>query len=313
MMLSRIAESLFWLGRYIERAEDTSRILEVHLQQRVEDLSVTEELSARSLFRSMGFEDLMAEADVIGDDLVLRTFCYDPDSPASIVSAMANGRENARRIRETISVELWESINTSYLAITGRQFRHLRPFVAFREVRERCAVIFGTANQTMIHDESWNFLRLGRAIERADMTARLVSVAAVNPNSQVGWSNALRACGAHHAYVRAFGGEAVGNESAAFLMLHHQFPRSLVYTLTEAENALRELHAKRRTMLIDDPAALLLGRARSQLEYQASASLLTDLGERMVGLQEACADASEAVSKRYFEGATADQWFGGSE
>lgn len=313
MMLSRIAESLFWLGRYIERAEDTSRILEVQLQQRVEDLSITEHIAGYSLFRAMGHESLLEPDCTITDQMVMETFCYDPCSPASIVMNLANGRENARRIRETISVELWESINTSYHAITGPSFRRLRPFVAFREVRERCQVIFGTANQTMIHDESWNFLRLGRAIERADMTARLVSVAAVNPESQVGWSNALRACGAHHAYVRAFGGDAVGTESAAFLLLHHQFPRSLVYTLTEAEDALRELHAKRRTMLVEDPAALLLGRARSDLEYQPAGALLTDLGERMVRIQEACGAASAAVSKRYFEGATAEEWFGGIE
>lgn len=313
MILSRIAESLFWLGRYIERAESTSRVLEVHLQQLVEDLSVDQDASAISLFTAMGVERNINFEPGRSNELVMSEFCYNPESSSSIVSALANGRENARRIRETISVELWESINTSYLSITGPSFRLLRPMVAFRQVRERCAVIFGTADQTMIHDEGWNLLRLGRQIERVDMTARLISVAAVNPNSQVGWSNALRACGAHHAYVRAFGGDAVGGESAAFLLLHHQFPRSIVFSLQEAEAALRELHGKRRTMLVEDPAAMLLGRARSDLEYQPSSDLLTDLGERMVRLQEACADAAAAVSKRYFEGANADLWFGGNE
>lgn len=310
MMLSRIAENLFWLGRYVERAEYTSRILEVHMQLLVDDLSADERASARALFVAMGTEDELAEAPLDAVQ-VLDAFCYDPGSPGSIVAAMANGRENARRIRETISVELWESINTTYHAITGRAFRSLRPMVAFREVRERATVIFGIADHTMIHDDGWNFLYLGRMLERVDMTARLISVAAVNTISQVNWSNALRACGAHHAYVRAFGGDAVGAESAAFLLLHHQFPRSVVYALTEAEEALRELHATPRTMLIEDPAALLLGRAHSDIEYQDHDEVLDHLGERMARLQESCAAASDAIKERYFDGSDAEQWYGG--
>ncbi len=315
MMLSRIAENLFWLGRYIERAEYTSRILEVNIQLLVDDLSADQKASAKALFVAMGNDEmserLLPQGPPTGTDAVLDAFCYDPDSPVSIVAAMANGRENARRIRETISVELWESINTTYHAITGPTFRSLRPMVAFREVRERATVVFGTADHTMIHDDGWNFLYLGRMLERVDMTARLISVAAVNPLSPVGWSNALRACGAHHAYVRAFGGDAVGAESAAFLLLHHQFPRSVVYAMSEAEFALDQLHAKPRTMLVEDPAALLLGRALSDIEYQDHDQLLDHLGERMVTLQEACAAASDAIRERYFEGANAEQWYGG--
>ena len=120
-MLSRIAESMFWIGRYVERAEDTARILDVQTQLILEDATIDEEATCRALLSIMGIED--APDDRVDIALVLDMLCYDPSSPASIASALAAARESARRARETLSVPMWEAINTTYRAIPSGQFQ----------------------------------------------------------------------------------------------------------------------------------------------------------------------------------------------
>ncbi|MDR1833651.1 MAG: alpha-E domain-containing protein, partial [Propionibacteriaceae bacterium] len=225
-MLSRIAESLFWIGRYLERAEDTCRIVEVHLQLLLEDPSVNQEEAAATLLTVMG-SPVVETPDT---NEVLRALCYDEDSPCSIASALGGAREAARRARETVSIEMWEAINTTWNSVKGGRLPRMRPASAFKHVRERCAVISGTADQTMSHDEGWHFLTLGRSVERVDMTARMISTAAVS-SGQSAWNNVLRGCGADHAFIRTYGGVTTDRDAAEFLLLDRLFPRSLVYTL----------------------------------------------------------------------------------
>lgn len=306
-MLSRIAESLFWIGRYVERAEDTCRILDVHLQRSVEDPTVDPALTAESLFTAMGLDGEVP----VDDRGVLSRLCYSPDWDSSIVSALAGAREAARRARETVSVEMWEGINTTYHEVTSGSFPRLRPLLAFRMVRERCAVISGLADQTMIHDEGWQFLQLGRSIERVDMTSRLISMAAVTVDSSIAWNNVLRGCGAHHAFIRAYGGDPLPRDAAGFLLLDRMFPRSVWSSLTSALDALEALSPGAVRVSITNKAALLLGQARAELEYRAPDDLLVDIAERMVALQEVCAEASDAVRTEYFEGSNARHWHQG--
>lgn len=190
-MLSRIAESLYWIGRYLERAEDTSRLLDVQLHLSVEDPVIDARASADRLLTVMGID----HEGPASEDLVLRRLCHDPDSPASIVSALKGARESARRSRETVSTEMWEAINTTWYAVQRGELAKVRPALAFRWVRERCAVITATADGTMSHDQGWYFLVLGRSLERIDMTARLAASAATGP-AATAWSSTLRACGA---------------------------------------------------------------------------------------------------------------------
>ena len=180
-MLSRIAESLFWIGRYVERAEDTARILDVQTQLILEDPGVDEETTCRSLLSIMGVD--FDEDDPIDTAEVMRVLAYDTTSTASIAATMAAARESARRARETLSTSMWEAMNTTYRAIPSGHFRSMRPPVAFRWVRDRAAQINGIAEATMTRDEGYQFLVLGRSIERADMTSRLVATAAITSGS----------------------------------------------------------------------------------------------------------------------------------
>jgi uncharacterized alpha-E superfamily protein len=307
MMLSRIAESLFWIGRYLERAEDTCRIVEMHQQLLADDPSVDPDDAAATLLVVMGapVAASAAEADV------LRPLIYDTSSPASVAVALTGAREAARRARETVSSEVWEAINTTWNSVKGGRLQRMRATAAFRLVRERCAVITGTADQTMSHDEGWLFLTLGRSIERVDMTARLITIA-LAISTQGAWNNVLRGCGAHHAFVRSYGGVTTPREAAEFVLLDRQFPRSVVHNLRGAEVALRQLDLAASTRGYEDEATRLLGTARSSLEYRDPARVLDDLGLRMAELQRTCNQVSEALTERYFSGVTVANWSGGS-
>ena len=175
-MLSRIAESLFWIGRYVERADDTARILDVHTQRLVEDPWIDERRACANLLALMGSPTPRGTrptpSGVLG-----ATLAFDRSSPSSIVGALSAARENARGAREVLSAEIWESLNVTHNALPQQRTmaRRYGPHSLFRFVRERSAMVFGLADATMSRDESWLFLILGRSIERVDMTSRIIS------------------------------------------------------------------------------------------------------------------------------------------
>lgn len=305
-MLSRIAESLYWIGRYIERAEDTARLLDVHLYLGVEDPLADPVAAGRLLLSVMGAPTPESEPP----DVLFR-LCYDVESPSSILAALRGARESARRSRETVPAEMWESINTTWHSVQHGQLSAMRPANAFRWVRERCAVIASTADTTMAHDQGWQFLCLGRSLERIDMTARLVEAAALTSSSSA-WSTALRSTGAHHAFVQSTSDQDSETEAVAFLLLDRLFPRSLLFTLDTAIDALSVLDTGITRTPLDSEAGRLIGQARAELEFRRPDKLLDDLPERMTNLQKVCSAADAAIARRYFEGAVAPEWHEGA-
>jgi len=305
-MLSRIAESLFWIGRYVERADNTARILDVQTQLLLEDASVDASQTCRDLLSSMGIDDL---ADPITVDRTLRLLAYDTTSPTSIAATLTAAREAARGARETLTVPLWEVINTTWRPIPAGHFESLRPPYVFSWVRERAALVLGTADATMTRDEGWQFLVLGRSLERADMTSRLVATTALAGGAEQ-WASALRATGAYDAFVRAYRGVETERTAAEFLLLDRLFPRSVVSALERAEQALDNLGGDVRRTGFQDEAHRLVGRVRTELEYRSLADLVADLPAEMERLQRTCAAATDAISRRYFAGAEAMAWKG---
>jgi uncharacterized alpha-E superfamily protein len=306
MMLSRIADSLFWTSRYLERAEDTSRILEVHLLQVTEDPTLDEEVAARNLLAVMGQEtDDVAQGRPFDAKLVMDLLCYDPSSRGSLRAIMASAREAARSARETLSLEFWEAINTGYHEVAADSFDRLLPQAALQLVRQRCVLATGLANQTMSHDEGSHFMRLGRYLERVDMSARLISSAAATPGSQVAWSNALRACGAHHSFVRTYSGGGTDEEAASFLVLDRRFPRSLLHSLIAVEETLSQLEPPADSL---PAAARLAGRTRAELEYLDPSQLRVGLGDRMERIQAICTEIGELIIERYLQRAGHTSW-----
>lgn len=307
-MLSRIAESLFWIGRYVERADYTARILDVHLHTIVEDPFVDEGQVCRSLLGVMG----LAQDGVVDRRDVLRLLMYDPASEHSIAATLGAVRESARRARETLSADMWQAINATWRVIPGGRLQTMRDPQAFAWVRERAAVITGITDSTMTRDDGWQFLVLGRGIERADMTARLLTTAALSSTPTAAWRNTLRACDAHEAFLRTYRGLESDREAAEFLLLDRLFPRSVVFALTRAERCLENLEPGGQRAGFGDEAQRLLGRARAELEYRPLADILRRLPAEMREVQRTCTLATEAISRRYFEGAVAMRWLGGS-
>ena len=306
-MLSRIAESIFWIGRYVERADVTARILDVQTQLLIEDPFVDEEELCRLLLNIMGVpQDGPADQRTL-----LRLLLSDAKSPASVVATLGAARESARRARETLSTDMWSAINTTWRAISTGRVPGMRTNMAFEWVRERSAVINGVADSTMNRDESWHFLVLGRSIERTDMTARLLTTTALAGVPSGGWQSALRACGAYEAFLRTYRGTEGDREAAEFLLVDRLFPRSILSALMTAEQCLEELGSSGHRVGFGDEAQRLLGRARADLEYRRFADLLGNLPVEMEKLQETCSDAAEAIALRYFDTSEHVTWAGG--
>jgi uncharacterized alpha-E superfamily protein len=299
-LLSRIAETLYWTGRYIERADDTARLVDVYVHQMLGEPGAATDTACRALFAILGVPvEAEPEVDV---GVVLFRLVYDATSPSAIAGSVLGARTGARGIREVISSEMWECLNVTGHGLAGqrRAAERLGPHVYLRFIRDRAALFFGLADATMSHDDAWRFLVLGRSLERADMTARLLLARMTAPDD-LGWPVLLRACGAHESFIRTHGWAAEPPRVAEFLLLDRLFPRSVVHALATAEDALMALNPGSARAGIDDPARRPVGRLRNRLEYADPKQLPAQLPEVLTTLQETCVQASEAITKRYFQ------------
>ncbi|MDQ1500508.1 MAG: hypothetical protein QOD57_2697 [Actinomycetota bacterium] len=305
-MLSRIAEALFWIGRYVERADDTARILDVHYHLLLEDPWIDEEEACRALLDVMGVgEGVVAPTGRTVNEIL----AYDEASPSSVAGAMKNARENARGVREAISSEMWECLNASWLALRERRvLAGASPSLFFRFVKERAALFAGLTDMTMSRDESYRFLTLGRALERIDMTCRLLSARWSDAAGTAGWVTTLRCCSAHEAYLRTYRRAVDVSLAAEFLLLDRHFPRSLYYTLELAERRLAELTPTGSPAGPQNDARRLMGRARTDLEFRPVDELLDDLPQVLSEVQSAGWATSAAVAARFFGHASPLVW-----
>jgi uncharacterized alpha-E superfamily protein len=309
-VLSRIAESLFWIGRYLERADDTARILDVHLQMLLEDPVIDEQSACRALLSVMGVGEGHEQDEVdtfVDRNTVLDRLAFDRSNSSSIVGSLAAARENARRARETVSSQMWEYINTTWIGINPARRRATTPHQFFQWVTERATLVAGIADATMSRDDAWRFLVLGRSIERADMTARLVATSEIRGQAPA-WTTLLRSCGAYESYVRTYRGVASDERAGEFLLLDRLFPRSVRHALQQAEECLEELAPANERAGVRDRARRNLGRARTGLEYRRLEEVLGDLPVEMEKVQRACSAASDAIANRYFPRLSTTHW-----
>lgn len=306
-MLSRIAESLFWIGRYIERADDTARLLDVHVQLLLEDPWVEEDLACRSLLSVMDHTHGESAAPVGWRD-VLDLLAYDRTAPSAIAGSIRAARENARRAREVVSTELWEAVNATWNQLPT-QLEAGAPHAFFSWARERSAILWGIIDGSTSRDDTWQFLVLGRSIERADMTARLLTTRALAGSGGPDWATLLRSCGAYESYLRRYRGIATDESAAGFLLLDRMFPRSVVFALSRAEQCLQAIDPVTDAAEVDE-VRRHLGRARTGLEYQRLDELLESLPAHMEAVQRACSTASDAIRGRYFPSGTVVTWTG---
>jgi uncharacterized alpha-E superfamily protein len=278
-MLSRIAESLFWLARYIERAEGTARILDVNYHMLLEQSQQSYRLRWEPLIVMAGEEDRFRKlyTEVNGAS-VFEFLAFREDNPSAIVQCVAKARENARTIRDRISREMWEDINGLYhmasryipeeeIAAGPHRFCDKIKFGAHR--------FHGVTDATLPHDEGWEFLRIGRALERAEMTARLVDVQYHNlldgppaesalDNHQ--WMAVLRSVGAYEAYHRQYHPPIEPEKVAEMLILDSKHPHSIRFSANEVQSGLRAVTGSARGYYTNE-AERLAGRLVERLNY----------------------------------------------
>jgi len=317
-MLSRIAESLFWLGRYVERADDTARVLDAFMHRLLDEPGTDEEAACRTLFAILG---VATPEDVVCDALaVLDLLGFDAANPSSVAGAWQAAHDNARGVREVISTETWECLNATRHALPGqrRAAGRVGPHAYLRYVRERAALFSGLADSTMSRDDGWLFLTLGRSLERVDMTARLLSVKVLASQYAPEWVTLLRAAGADEPYRRTEGWDNAPESAVRFLLLEESFPRSIVYSLGTAEHCLGQLAAapapvRSRVQVLAPTARRAVGRMRTTLEYLDIGTLVAQLPTVLKELQEGCLAASQQIADEYFQYSAPVTWLHGKD
>jgi len=308
-VLARNAESLYWIGRYVERADDTARILDVSVHQLLEDATVDADLAARTLLGVLGATP--PDGDALDAWSLTELVGYSTEQPGSIVSSVSSARENARGAREVVSAEMWECLNATWNGLPERQryARWVGPHAFFSYVEDRAAMFNGLAASTMSRDDSWRFYLLGRSVERVDMVVRLLLSRVSDRMSSPGWLTVLRSAGAADTYLRTYRGALDASRVVQFLLLDALFPRSVFHALRQAELCLTELDNRGPVRVGARAEALrLLGRARSELEFLRPEELLDDLTAQLLGLQRCIRDVGEAVALQYFHAAPWVAW-----
>jgi uncharacterized alpha-E superfamily protein len=281
-VLSRVADSLFWLGRNVERAETIARVLDVNYT-RAMDLYSQRDGRSEKLWRSVmhcaGFvndAELPANGKAAND---VFGFCaFDTENPTSIVSAVRIARTNALGVRAELTTEVWELINVLYLYVEEQKLRSVMregPSKFLRRVRDRAQAFAGVSDATMSHGDGWNFIQVGRYLERAYMTARILDAIDVANEPWHESQRMLEMCCASAPFAHASDHAPGARDATAFVVLSDTFPRSLRFCTREIDEALHRLsRSPQGTFAIE--AERRVGRLRSQLDFGSIEEMLAD-------------------------------------
>ena len=282
-MLSRVGESTYWMGRYIERAENNARLLDVNVQMLLDFESRGVETERQfwgpilsTLEDTELFDELHGEFTA---SALLGYVTFEPRNPNSISSCINYARENARAVRDQISSEMWEQINALWLYFrdtsAGRDFR-ATSHEFFDKVTYASQLIQGVTDATMTHSEAWRFVQAGKFIERADSTTRILDLKyhiLLPSGEQVGgnvdisqWMSVLRSCSGMEAYLKIRQGDVTPWGVASFLVCHAEFPRSIRFCVDRLDEVLHLISATEEGRFRNEPERLS-GLLRSQLDY----------------------------------------------
>jgi len=276
-MLSRVANSIYWLCRYIERAENVARFIDVNLNLL---LDTTDEYAQQwdPLVITTGDHKLFLKLyHTTTKENVIKFLTYDENNPNSILSTLKIARENARTIREVISSEMWEQVNKYYLFVKDSSINHSLEdlYHFYSKVKMESHLFTGITDTTMSHGEGWHFGRMGRLIERADKSSRILDVKYFillpkledvgTPLDNIQWGALLKSASAFEMYKKKHR-RIIPDNVAEFLILDKEFPRSMRYCVN---NALESLYAITGTQedTFSNKAEQSLGRLSSELDY----------------------------------------------
>ncbi|MEQ8788936.1 MAG: alpha-E domain-containing protein [Pirellulaceae bacterium] len=311
-MLSRVAELIYWMSRYVERAENVSRFISVNLNLSM-DLPGDSDRQWLPLVVTTGDNEAFHQRyDVATRSNVIHFLTFDRENGNSILSCLSAARENARSIRAIISSEMWEHLNKFYLMLreeTTREAAIENSYEFFEQIRVSGQQFSGVTDATVTHGEAWHFCRLGRMLERADKTSRILDVKYFTllpnprdvgtPQDDLQWSALLRSASALEMYRQRHGRIAPA-AVVDFLILDREFPRAVLHCLTKANESLHEITGCELGSFGSTPEQQL-GQLQAELAYlQAGDILERGLHEFVDNLQIRLNLLGDAVSEAFF-------------
>ncbi|MCQ3810429.1 MAG: alpha-E domain-containing protein [Acidimicrobiia bacterium] len=325
-MLARHAEDMFWAGRYLERAEDTARMVRATLLSTVAESPAHAIDRMQNLIRTLRLEMpapaedvqtmaenltqsppmLRSEAGLSIDVQAAATgLVASPTLAGSVVFSIGCARENFRSLRDQIPSELWEQINQFHLRLRQDDFpaaMEQDPFQTLDFIRVSCQSLTGVINSSMSQGEEYRFLVLGQMLERALMTCRLISVRypELDGSSYDEMALTLRSVSALEAYQRASQSSPLGADVARFLLVNGSFPRSVLYCLRLSETHVESLAPQGKP-----PPLRRLGQLRSELEYADFNAMVSDLPSHLTALESGVREVADLVSAYFFRKAEA--------
>ncbi len=277
-MLSRVADSIFWMSRYLERAENVARFIDVNLNLTLDLGDSIREQWEPLVVTTGDHADFRERYGAATQEKVLAFLTFDDKNPNSILSCLRSARDNARTVRENISAAMWEEVNKFYLTVRGAAAGGGlldSTYDFYNQIRLSSNLLVGIMDSTMSRGEAWHFARMGRLLERADKTSRILDVKyyiLLPQSSDVGtqldvvqWSALLKSASALEMY-RQRRGRITPAQVADFLLLDRDFPRSTHFCLLKSEESM---HLVTGTPLgtFKNAAEQRLGRLRSELDY----------------------------------------------
>ncbi len=315
-MLSRVANSIYWLNRYIERAENYARFVDVNFNLALDLPPDVEEQWEPLVIATADNNKFKEHYDSPTRDNIIHFMTFDAQNPNSILSCLQSARENARTIRETISKEMWEHVNRLYWKVKDAaaarrawEMRHFQDF--FEEIKLNCQTFYGIIDSTITRNEGWHFGRLGRMLERADKTTRFLDVkyftllpnldAVGSPLDLLLWSSVLKSVSAYNMYRQQF--KLINSAHIVdFLILDKNFPRAVLYCIRQAELSLYEISGVNITGGYSNPAERKLSKLRSEVEFTEIEGIFgTGLHQYLDDFQTRNNAVGKSISQTYFE------------
>lgn len=314
-MLSRVANTFYWMVRYVERADNLARLIDVN-QQLLLDSERLDSDRLRGFWRpiilSTGDEESFNKLyDKAGSAEVIRFLTDDPRNPNSITSCIGLARENARMVRDQLSDELWEEVNALYLFTRSDEATRLMaddPARYYQNIRRSAGTFLGVASSTLSRNEAWDFMELGRQLERADKTTRFLDVANYLPGGAEGleavspgilhWTAILRSCGGLGAF-RSFKQAINARGVVDFLMFSKDFPRSVRFCIEMADISLHRISGTPRGTFSND-AERDAGRLLADLNFGSTdEAFAKGLHDYLDSLQERFNQIGKAIFETY--------------
>jgi len=319
-LLSRVADSLYWMSRYLERAEHTTRLLDVNLNLMLDESATSSDHRWQRVVQALGKPRRIRWN---GDPYELaRTLTFDVNNKSSVLSCIIRARENSRHVREQISTEQWHRLNSLYLEVTRPELQSVMHAEALRDNSETPAAFLqqvmeavhqfqGVTDSTMSHGEGWQFIQVGRYLERATATAILLEAyhqdlwsqpdRVPEGNEYLEWMGLLRSATAFEAYCKVYTADLTPERILEFLLLDPEFPHSLRFSIDSLQTALQAIQRDSGKSRAEE-LHRIAGRLGAKLGFASVDEILSgDVVSYLRSIQHECQAIHETIYHLYVD------------